>query len=152
MPPMTADDPSDAEIVRGLTRHPRGRWEELFALADELAAGTGHVRWEEPRDLGDGSIQLGYPVYSDTVDRIHQLLYELDVIVAFPWRDWDGARRYTTPQAIEAGPVADAARMATVIFRAERFGDGHIASAISDGRLAAILGRLRRFHHEATGP
>jgi hypothetical protein len=39
--------------------------------------------------------------------------------------------------------------MATAIFRSERFADGSIATALEDGTLRAVLGRLRRwFEHE----
>jgi len=44
-----------------------------------------------------------------------------------------------------SAPVADAARLATVIVRGERFCAGTLSVAISDGTLNAILARLRRW-------
>lgn len=140
-------NPSDSEITALLAAQSPRRWAELFTHADELASGGEHVRWKPPRKLPDGTTAVGYPVYSETVDTIHGLLAALNVIVVFPWMEWDGARRYyDDPASLAAAPVADAARLATAVFRGERFGDGTIAHALESGVLTAILARLRHWH------
>jgi hypothetical protein len=65
--------------------------------------------------------------------------------VSFDWPAWDGAVRYPCGEGMASAPVADAARLATVIVRGERFCDGTLAGAISDGTFSAILARLRRW-------
>jgi hypothetical protein len=80
------------------------------------------------------------------VTAIGQTLYGLNVIYPFPWMRWDRAGRYRDPASLADAPAADTARLATAIFRGERFGDGEIARALDDGILAAILARLPRWH------
>ncbi len=141
--------PADPEIAALLAAQSPRRWAELFRLADELGSGAGHVRWESPRTLPDGSTQVGYPVYSAAVDAIHGALAALNVIVRFPWMDWDGTRRYQAdPGSLSSAPVADAARLATAVFRSERFSDGSIGHALETGVLTAILARLRHWYVE----
>jgi hypothetical protein len=89
-----------------------------------------------------------HPIYSDTVDAIEELLYELHIVVPFEWMAWDGVRRYTGGRGLAEEPVADAVRLATAIIRGERFFDGTIKAAIADGALSAVLARLHRWYEE----
>lgn len=129
-----------------MAAHPAELWERLFAASDALTTGSQHASsWHEAPDSEDGAAAFPYPVYSDTVEEVQRLLYDLDVIVSFDWPAWDGAARYPRGEGLASAPVAEAVRVATVIVRGERFCDGTIAQAISDGTLDAVLGRLRRW-------
>ena len=102
------------------------------------------MSWCQPSSP-EGVLVFPYPVYSDAAEEIQRLLYELHVIVSFDWPAWDVPARYPRGEGMASAPVADAARLATVIVRGERFCDGNLAVAISDGTLNAILARLRRW-------
>lgn len=147
---MTA--PTDAEITARLAAGPSRRWEELFALAGRLGPAERHVRWQPPRDRGDGVVQVGYPVYDETVQAVRALLAELGAVVVFDWAAWDGARRYPGGEGLAEAPVAEAARLATTIIRGERFCDGTIAGALADGTLPAILRRLHAWYVRERAP
>lgn len=89
---------------------------------------------------------MPYAVYSENVDQIVALLYEIGVVHPFDWMGWDGVKRYKGRTALRTAPVADAARMATAIIRRDRFCKGAIDSAIRDGTFSAILERLLRWY------
>jgi hypothetical protein len=141
---MAAGDLDDAGIVAAMAAGPAESWRRLFTAAEALRTGA-HASWCQPSSP-EGVLVFPYPVYSETAEEIQRLLYDLHVvIVSFDWRTWDGAARYPRGEGMASAPVADAARLATVIVRGERFCDGTLAAAISDGTLNAILARLRRW-------
>jgi hypothetical protein len=144
---MADGDPGDSEILDVLASRPAGLWRQLFAAAELLEGGSDRVEWTPGRSP-DGALVFPHAVYSPAVESVGRLLYELGVIVAsFDWMAWDMAR-YAGGEGLASAPVAVTARVATAIFRGERFGDGRIAAALSDGTLGAVLARLRRWFDE----
>jgi hypothetical protein len=145
---MSAQNPTDQELLARLASHPPERWRALFAAVDALTPEDLDVPWTEPEPITPGTITLPYPRYSDAVLTVHGLLAEIDAITPLPWTDWGGAAGYRGQFPFEA-PAADAVRLITAIFRGERFCDGTIAAALADGTLLAALRRLRHwFEHE----
>jgi hypothetical protein len=97
----------------------------------------------------DGSYSLPYPRYSDTVEEIVQLMYDLHIVVPFDWNAWyQGGDRIPGAAEVARGSAAEAARLATAIVRAERFSEGTLANALADGTLEAALARLRRWYND----
>ncbi|MFJ2034131.1 DUF6508 domain-containing protein [Streptosporangium sp. NPDC087985] len=131
-----------------LAAQPAESWEELFALADRLTPADLQTPWGGGQRRESGAIQVPYPVYSDTVSAITDLLYRLNVLVVFDWPSWYHQDRYPGGRGLADAPVAQAARLATSIIRGERFCDGAIAGALRDGTMQAILHRLRRWYAE----
>jgi hypothetical protein len=145
--PGNTDDLDDAGIVAAMAAGPAESWRRLFAAADALREGA-HASLCFPSSP-EGVLVFPHHVYSDTVEEIERLLYDLHVIiVSFDWPAWAAAKRCPPGDEIASAPVAYAARLTTVIVRGERFCDGTLAVAISDGTLSAILARLRRWFEE----
>jgi hypothetical protein len=91
---------------------------------------------------------LPYQIYGEAVERIERLLYELRLIVPqFNWMAWNPSPHAGGSGLAEAS-AADAARLATRIFRSERFGDGSIAAALEDGTLRTVFARLQRWFED----
>ena len=86
-----------------------------------------------------------FPLYSDAVNELQTLVYDLGLIVSFDWMHWTGTVRYQGGDGLASAPVADAARRMTAIIRGERFCDGTIADTLGDGTLTAVLARLRHW-------
>lgn len=102
--------------------------------------------WHGGGEKEPGVFILSYPLYSDSVQAIIELLYELGVIVSFNWPEWQRSSPFFPDAAgLMEAPVADAARLATTYVRGERFNDGAIQQSIENGALLAILNRLRRW-------
>lgn len=152
---MTAE-PTDAEIEAVLRAAPRERWADLAAAvrAVEAEPAERHVRWAGGEQVGttmvDGVdrpvVQLPYPVYSDAAERLRAALGGVGAIVVFAWPGWDGAERYKTAADVATAPAADVARLVTSLVRGERFAEGTLADALSDGRLLAAARRLLAWH------
>jgi hypothetical protein len=143
-------DPEDREVEEALRRAPAEAWRELFEVAHRYLAQSEHVAWEGGQELGTTVgeerpvVQMPYAVYSQDVDRIVALLYEIGAVFPFDWPRWEGIERYRGPSALGPAPLADAARMATAIVRGDRFCEGLLGAAIEDGTFGAILERLLR--------
>jgi|GEM_PF-772916 len=145
---LTAAGPTNDEISATLAAQPGELWEELFALADRLTAADLQTPWAGGRKLESGAVQAPYPVYADTVRAIMSLLDRLNVAVVFDWTSWYRSDRYPGGRGLADAPVAEAARLTTVLVRGERFSEGTIAENLKDGTMRALLDRLRRWYLE----
>jgi O-acetyl-ADP-ribose deacetylase (regulator of RNase III) len=133
-------DPSDAEVEAELRSVPGEKWRELFELADGLTAEDRDFSWGGGEKNADGVIQWPYPKYSDRLRQLYVALPGANI----DWMKWmSGNPLRTDPARLASAPVADAARLATVYVRGERFNDGVFGRAFQDGSMDAIIARLR---------
>ncbi|GGR69435.1 O-acetyl-ADP-ribose deacetylase (regulator of RNase III) [Nocardioides luteus] len=133
-------DPSDAEIEEQLKSVPEDSWRELFEVAESLTDEDREVSWGGGQKSETGAIQMPYPVYSDRVSHLRRSLPS----VVVDWMKWmRGNPLLTEPARLAGAPVADAARLATVYLRGERFNEGVFGRAVQDGSVDAIVDRLR---------
>jgi protein-tyrosine phosphatase len=95
----------------------------------------------------------GYFSYSPEVDDFIQTLYRQEVVVPFDWTSWqEEARRYQSdPDALEAADLLTLRKLLTTHLRADRFVEGHLASALESGHITAILRRFREIR-DGMGP
>jgi hypothetical protein len=141
-------------IETALRAAPAELWDQLFEATHAFLAESEHSTWAGGDQIDttvvDGEerpvFEMPYVLYSDTVRRIISLLDWIGVVHPFDWPHWEQADRYRGGSALRSAPVGDAARMATVIVRSDRFCEGSIAAAIDDGTLAAVLDRLLRWY------
>ncbi len=154
MPAPENDMPSDAAVEAAMAAVPAETWQRLFAAAEGFLADSERARWRggEPARTADVGgrerpvFTMPWVDYSPSVRDVVDLLDAVRAVHPFDWPAWAGRDRYRSPGAIRSGPPADAARMATVIIRSDRFCEGSIAAAIADGTLAAIVERLLRWY------
>jgi hypothetical protein len=139
---MISEAPSDAEILAAMMAAPTQVWDRLWMIADALPAGADQVTWQRP-EHGE-PLYFPFPLYSDAVNELQTLVYELGLISSFDWMSWPGTQRYTAGTGIASARAAEAARLMTAIIRGERFCDGTVAEALRDGTLATVLARARK--------
>lgn len=151
----------EAQIAAALARGDDADWVALWDAVDDLAEETTFARWAGGEvirtTIVDGEerpvLQMPYPVYADSVQRVRRQLTALQLTVVFDWPRWEGARRYREDRAALAdAPVGDALRLLTAIQRSERFGDGNIEGALTNGVMQAALARLRHWYDTERGP
>ncbi|MFD7072662.1 DUF6508 domain-containing protein [Nocardioides sp. NPDC059952] len=119
---------------------PEERWLEVFDVADALTLEDRDFAWGGGEKTAGGAIQMPYPVYSDRVRQLYRSIPGATV----DWMKWmRGNPLLADSTRLSAAPVADAARLATVYVRGERFNDGVFGRALQDGSLDAIIARLR---------
>ena len=150
--PTAPTEPSDETTITAAVADVSARhWDDLWVAVDAVTAEEPHVTWAGGDTVDtvtvDGVerpvIQMPYPVYSEPMDGLLQLIDKLGLVVPFNWTEWDGLERYRAGDGLADAPVADAVRMITAIMRSERFCDGAIDGAWQDGTLPAALARLR---------
>ena len=133
-------------------------WRALWTAVDEMAAGSQHPTWPDPRYtvVIDGReeqrMELPHVEYSDAVHRVVARLHGLGLIVPFDWGRWDGFTLFAGGEGMQEAPVTHAVRMVTAIVRAERFNTGTIDVALRDGTFLAALNRLRVWHEQRPRP
>ena len=133
-------DPSDAQVEAELRSVPESRWREAFEAADALTAEDRDFAWGGGQKTENGAIQMPYPAYSDRVRQLYRSLPGASI----DWMKWiRGNPHLSDPSLLATAPVADAARLATVYVRGERFNDGVFGRALQDGAIDAIVSRLR---------
>ena len=132
---------------------PAELWAELADATRAFLAESEHSSWEGGQQMGTTVVegterpvhQMPYVRYSGTVSHILSLLDKIGVVHPFDWPDWEHGQ-FRGRTALLSAPVGDAARMATVIVRSDRFCEGSIAAAIDEGTFAAVLERLLRWY------
>lgn len=132
--------PSDAQVEAELRSVPEARWLDAFSAADALTAEDRDFAWGGGQKTESGAIQAPYPAYSDRVRQLYRSLPGASI----DWMKWmRGNPLLSDPSLLAAAPFADAARLATVYTRGERFNDGVFGRALQDGSIDAIVARLR---------
>ena len=133
-------DPSDAQVEAELRSVPDATWLEGFSAADALMAEDRDFAWGGGQKTESGAIQMPYPAYSPRVRQLYRSLPGASI----DWMKWmRGNPLLSNPSLLATAPVADAARLATVYSRGERFNDGVFGRALQDGSIDAIVARLR---------
>lgn len=146
-----SEQPDEQLVLNTLASVTPGKWARIWEAAEQIAAEDLHATSAGGGQVGtivvDGEeapvFELGYPVYSASVEALRDALAEAGLIVPFDWIGWQGAGRYRSGVGMPEAPVVDAVWLITAIFRSERFSDGAIETALDDGTLPAALARLR---------
>ncbi|OGG05272.1 MAG: hypothetical protein A3F83_12925 [Candidatus Glassbacteria bacterium RIFCSPLOWO2_12_FULL_58_11] len=82
--------------------------------------------------------------YNDKLLAFIKVLYDNRWITDFDWTEWQAeARKYwEEPGLIAEADVTSLRRLLTLHVRKDRFCDGHLAAAVEQGQIAAILKRI----------
>lgn len=91
----------------------------------------------------DGVLTMPFPIYRPAVTEFFELAGQPC------WSDYDyepsaAGELVRSDEAIATASLAQIKTMLTFCVRGERFCDGHWQAMIEEGRIAAILGRLRQ--------
>ena len=115
-------------------------WEPILRkLADEL------YEWEPSRERDDGVLTMPYVEYSSEILGFERALSEHGFVVPFDWPTWadEGMAIQRDPARLSEADLRTVVRLFTLHVRADRFSEGHLAEAIDQGWLLALLERLR---------
>jgi hypothetical protein len=97
-----SDPRSDRSLEHALGSAPADLWDRLFEAARGFLAEPEHTTWGGGEQVGttmvDGEerrvFQMPYAVYSEEVDQIVKLFYEIGIVQPFDWARWDGVELY----------------------------------------------------------
>ena len=131
----------DRDGIEGLLE-----WEPILRKpADEL------YEWEPSRTRDDGVIMMPYVEFSSEILGFERALSEHGFVVPYDWPSWaaEGMAIQQDPARVRQADLRTIVRLFTLHVRADRFNEGHLAEAIEQGWLLALLERLRALTEEA---
>jgi hypothetical protein len=147
--------PSEEDTVVDSSNAPlRARLEALAAYVPvfedpdfEFAAMQGG------NQLQDGAIQMPFCSFSEQASRFVRATYEHEwIVTGFDWSTWAGTPEasalYEAPSALASASPEQLARLLTRLVRQDRFSDGTLARAYTDGLLTRIVRRVARLLQE----
>ena len=124
----------------------------LRFLPDFERPGRAFVEhWNGGERTADGAVTVPYPVYCADVVRFFRLAGE-------PWwNDYDydpemAGRMIEDDDLIRGASLEQIKAMLTYCVRGERFADGHWEAMLSQGRVPAVLRRLRELRTDPRVP
>jgi ADP-ribosyl-[dinitrogen reductase] hydrolase len=86
---------------------------------------------------------LPYYTYHPDSDRIRGVLGKNGFVIVFTWPEWVEGRRFSKkPELLQQASLQTLRKLITAHIRTDRFSEGHLASVIESGLMAAILHRL----------
>jgi len=125
----------DAVSIRKLLTYMDDLPRPVEELAECLSSGDG----------SEGNPLSVFWSYSPKVDAFLKDLYDLGFVYSYDWGEWqDEAERLTTTEgALDDADLLTLVKLLTIHSRKERFSGGHIAGALEQGWIVAILERLQ---------
>ena len=124
------------------------QWQELWSLMAQLQAAepTELVKFQGGDQREDGFFVMPWASYDATVNRIVELLYDLNVVQDVDWSGWQSTIKpdlLFDAERIKSGTLYDTVCLLTGIIRSERFGSDAIATSLLNGGFLALLARLK---------
>jgi hypothetical protein len=140
-------DPTDEEILAALRSASAASVDRLRLAVDAYRTAAGPlIEWRGGRDpAGTAAADSPYPVYDDRVWDLLGALQAVGAFVVFDWMHWKRSAAVRDVRLAGSAPIADLARLVTVLLRGERFADGVIAGAVEAGVLPVLGERLLAF-------
>ncbi len=134
--------------MKDLTSSSSEQWQGLWSLVAQLQTvdPIELVKSHGGNQLEDGIFVMPWTSYDATVNRIEELLYDLNVVQDVDWSGWQSAINpdlLFDAERVKSGTLYDTVCMLTGIIRSERFGSGAIATSLENGGLLALLVRLK---------
>lgn len=96
--------------------------------------------------------QLPYWDYDNSIIKFIKALYDNGWIVDFDWTEWqqEAKQYWSNPETIKEADIDTIQKLLTTHVRKDRFCDGHMAEAIENGHIDAILKRLNNLSTSLT--
>ena len=122
------------------------QWETLFAMIPEI---------ENTTYFGEIPFKNGvlYPAtWPEIVNRFHEYVYEIGLVVDFDWPNWDEGKRILSGEVQELSKHSNITlcKLLTVIVRAERFVEGKLIANFENGTILNILRALEKHYANST--
>lgn len=122
---------------------------ELFELG-RASVRQPAGKWVAAKEVLPGVSTMPHYSMSDEANRMMKLLYELNLIVAFEWMEWEEGSALLSGDDLEklSGlPAHKIVGLLTALARNDRFCDGAWGSAVEKGKVAKLLNELEKQTH-----
>ncbi len=131
------------EHIRTLTTND---WDGLFSLLPEIEATKKFGELKSGEKLEDGSLIFPYWSSSKIVDKVFELIHELDIVPVFDWTSWDEGKSILNNQDFNYSNLdtITLCKLLTTIVRADRFNDGFFVLNFENGVIPKIIKAIKQ--------
>ncbi len=120
------------------------QWEKLFDLLPDInkAKDFGEIEFNDQKNLIK---HLPYWKNSEIVNKFIDTVYNLNIIPAFDWTNWEGGKLIlrNSEQDFEQFDKVTLCKLLTVIIRTDRFCDGFLNTNFENNTIPKILESLK---------
>lgn len=116
-------------------------WKPLFALIPRIKEKQGIGKWKHPKEE-DGVFVMPYCESGSTELEFLELVYGLQLVIEFNWPDWDKSGKIAKKNPDDLN-LLTLLKLLTRIVRRDRYCEGALRTALSDGRMLGILKAIR---------
>jgi hypothetical protein len=104
-------------------------------------------KWVTGKEVLPGVSTMPHYSMSDASNKMMKILYELNLIVAFDWMEWEEGNALLSSDDLEklSGlPAHKIVGLLTALARNDRFCDGAWGAAVEKGKIAKLLSELEK--------
>lgn len=118
----------------------------LFSLLPEIEATKKFGEVEGGEQTEDGSFTFPYWSSSEIVDKVFQLIHELNLVPAFDWKSWDEGKSILNNQDFNYSNLdtITLCKLLTTIVRADRFNDGFFVLNFENRVIPKIIKAIKQ--------
>lgn len=123
--------------------------DSVIRLLDELSSANEHLFTIHPfgETEVDGIPHIGWVEYNEPVIQFIEAVYGLTSVIpeGFNWPDWqsEAAKYVDNPARLDSADIETCAKLLLVHVRKDRFCEGHLATMLENGHIAAVVRRLK---------
>lgn len=142
--PITLEFITEAQsVLQNARKETLNELFELGRVSTHQPAGD----WVSGKEILPGISTMPYYSMSDAANRMMKLLYELNLIVAFDWMEWEEGSALLSGNDLEKLnelPAHIIVGLLTALARNDRFCDGAWGAAVEKGKVAKLLSELKK--------
>jgi hypothetical protein len=119
-------------------------WHKLFSLIPKIKQSTQFGDFHNSEKLNDGTIQMPFWVNSEVVHEFISVVYELELVLAFDWINWEEGRAILNNKSQDFHTLDSVTlcKLLTAIIRSDRFCDGYLVEQFEEGIIPKIIQAL----------
>jgi hypothetical protein len=130
------------DLSNHLAEITQDQWNTLFAMIPEIENSDyfGEILFK------DGII---YPAtWPEIVNRFHEYVYEIGLVVDFDWPHWDEGKRILSKKVedLSKHSTITLCKLLTAIVRSDRYVEGNLIAYFKNGTILSILRALEKHY------
>jgi hypothetical protein len=124
----------------------REHWQPLLELIPAIASTDNFGEMKGGEKNEESFIQMPYYEESSLVDAFRSKVYDLGLIIDFDWTNWEGGNKIMNESNFDFDTIRipEICKLITAIIRKDRFSEGTLVSAFSEGLILKMLQSINR--------
>lgn len=121
-------------------------WNKLFSLLPEIETTKKFGEVKGGEELENGSFTFPYWSSSEIVNKVFQIIHELDIVPAFDWTSWAEGKSILNDQDFNYSKLdtITLCKLLTTIVRTDRFNDGFFVLNFENGVILKIIKAIKQ--------